>query len=111
MNWKPITQEAILGEIDQVSTSRPVLIFKHSTSCSTSSMALGRIERQWDTTKARDVQPYFLDLLAHRELSSRLATVYGIAHESPQVLLIKDGKCVYHASHFDITFGDIVKNA
>jgi bacillithiol system protein YtxJ len=109
MNWKPITTEAALDEILQVSAQHPVLIFKHSTRCSISATALGRVERQWNPAQAQDLQPYFLDLIAHRDLSNRVASFYGVAHESPQVLLIKDGKCVYDASHFDISFGEIVK--
>jgi bacillithiol system protein YtxJ len=107
MNWTPINSPAVLAELDQASATGLVLIFKHSTRCSISATALGRLERQWND--AAGIRPYFLDLLAHRDLSGRVAEHYGVGHESPQVLLIKNGRCVYHASHLDIAFADLAK--
>lgn len=75
-----------------------VLIFKHSTRCSISAMAKNRLERSWDIGPGK-VPFFFLDLLKHRDISDRIASMYGVQHESPQVLLIKNGKCIYHASH------------
>jgi bacillithiol system protein YtxJ len=109
MNWIAINSPAVLAQLDQASGQGPVLIFKHSTRCSISATALGRLERQWN--EAAGIRPYFLDLLAFRELSGRVAEHYGVWHESPQVLLIKNGRCVYHASHLDIAFADLAKEA
>jgi bacillithiol system protein YtxJ len=54
---------------------------------------------------------YYLDLLAHRPLSAKVAEVFGVHHESPQVLVIRDGKCVYDESHLAISMMDIVDMA
>ncbi|MBL0911019.1 MAG: bacillithiol system redox-active protein YtxJ [Bacteroidia bacterium] len=75
-----------------------VLIFKHSTRCPISAMAKNRLERRWDFAPGK-VPFFFLDLLKHRDISDRIASLYGVQHESPQVLLIKNGKCIFHASH------------
>ena len=80
---------------------RPVIIFKHSTRCPISSMAKMRVDRAAD---AEDFSfDYFvLDLIAHREVSDYIARLFSIRHESPQAIVISQGKPVYHASHLDI---------
>ena len=96
MNWKQLTDLQQLKQLTEVSFQFPVLIFKHSTRCSISVMALNRFQREWNNTT---VNPYFLDLLNYREVSNQIATLFEVEHQSPQVLLIKDGACVFHASH------------
>lgn len=108
MNWQHINDELQLDEIKQKSFDHPVLLFKHSTTCSISATSLGRIERAWDDTKAKNIEPFYLDLLRYRSISNKIAKEFAIEHQSPQVLLIQDGKCVYDASHFDIRFDEIV---
>ncbi|WP_337044578.1 bacillithiol system redox-active protein YtxJ [Emticicia sp. 17c] len=108
MNWQHINDELQLDEIKQKSFDHPVLLFKHSTTCSISATSLGRIERAWDDTKAKNIEPFYLDLLRYRSISNKIAKDFAIEHQSPQVLLIQDGKCVYDASHFDIRFDEIV---
>lgn len=80
------------------------MILKHSTRCSISAMALNRIERKW--TGEEKIKPYYLDLLAHRDISSAIEQRYGVEHESPQVLIIRNGQCVYTASHNGIAYED-----
>ncbi len=104
MEWTPLTDLAQLDAIDRLSAERPVLIFKHSTQCSISEGALGRMDAG-DAT-AFTFPAYYLDLLAYRPVSNAVETRYGILHESPQVLVISGGKCVYHTSHRAITFAD-----
>ena len=108
MNWLSLTTEKQLEEIDRLSYNpeiKGILLFKHSTRCSISSMALNRLERN---LKVSDSLPtYLLDLLDYRSISQFIAGHYGIDHESPQVLVIKKGRCVYNASHSDINAGDI----
>ncbi|MDX9750254.1 MAG: bacillithiol system redox-active protein YtxJ [Flavobacteriales bacterium] len=101
MEWTPLTAVAELDAIDRLSAERPVLVFKHSTQCSISAGALDRLE-----AGAIGHPAYFLDLLAHRAVSDAVEARYGVRHESPQVLVVRAGKCVYHASHRAITFGD-----
>ncbi len=107
MNWTKLTDSQQLNDIVEESQQHPVLIFKHSTRCSISATSLSRVERQWKDELAGDLKPYYLDLIAYRPISSQIATQFGVAHESPQVLVIQNGVCTYHASHFDINFADI----
>lgn len=90
------------------SQSRPQVIFKHSTRCSISAVALQRLQK---AQQPQDVDFYFLDLLAHRPLSNKVAETFSVHHESPQVLLIRDGHCVFDESHLGITMDDILQQA
>ncbi len=108
MNWEKITSAQDLKNIGQVSENQKVMIFKHSTTCSISATVLARMERKWNDEKAKGITPYYLDLLSFRDLSNQIAQQYGIKHESPQVLMIEKGKCTYHASHYDISFDEII---
>lgn len=78
------------------------LIFKHSTRCSISMMAKRRFELDWNNLPA-DMPLYFLDLIKHRDLSAKIAQDYSVYHESPQMLLIKDGECILDQSHGSIS--------
>jgi len=98
MNWTNLTEIEQLEEIVSQSAQQPILIFKHSTRCSISSMAKSRVERQWKFEEEA-IKPYYLDLIAFRAVSNEIVTKFDIPHQSPQVLLIKDGVCVYNASH------------
>lgn len=104
MNWIPLTSEAQLDEIVQLSETKPTIIFKHSTRCSISSTALSRLERAWD---AAETPAYYLDLIAYRPISSAIAEKFDIEHQSPQVLVINQGKCSYSATHWDIAMDEI----
>ncbi len=108
MNWIPLTDHAQLDAIDRSSQEKPVLIFKHSTRCSISSAARGRLEREWTAGDDAAHAAFLLDLLRYRSLSNAVAERYGITHGSPQVLIIRDGKCVGTAAHFGITYSDTV---
>lgn len=108
MNWNTINNELQVEEIKQKSFERPVLVFKHSTSCSISAASLGRMERAWDSEKAKDIEPFYLDLIRFRSISNKIAQDFNVEHESPQVLLIQNGECTYDASHFEIRFDEIV---
>lgn len=105
MNWNKLTTDDQLDLIKEESNRSPVLIFKHSTSCSISHMALSRMERNWNDHLG--VKPYYLDLLVHKPISNKIETVFGVEHESPQVLLIRNGECVYDASHMAISFAGL----
>lgn len=84
----------------------PCLIFKHSTRCEISAIAKYRLEDDW-AFSPDELEAYFLDLLAHRTVSQQVAEVFQVYHESPQVLIIVNGECVFDASHLDITIGEI----
>ena len=100
INWIELTDLGQLNEIMDLSHEQPVAIFKHSTRCSFSRMALKQFENEFDLEGS--VTPYFLDLLNHRDISNEIATRFEVYHQSPQLLLIKEGKSVYDASHSDI---------
>jgi bacillithiol system protein YtxJ len=100
INWIELTDLGQLNEIMDLSHQQPVIIFKHSTRCSISRMALKQFENEFDLEGS--VTPYFLDLLNHRDISNEIATRFEVYHQSPQLLLIKEGKSVYDASHSDI---------
>jgi bacillithiol system protein YtxJ len=100
INWIPLADLGQLNEIMDLSHEQPVVIFKHSTRCSISRMALKQFENEFDLEGT--VTPYFLDLLNHRDISQEIATRFEVYHQSPQLLLIKEGKSIYDASHSDI---------
>ena len=105
MNWIPLTNLGQLNEIMTLSETKPVIIFKHSTRCSVSRMALKQFENEYDL--ADTLGTYFLDLLEHRDISNEIASLFGVYHKSPQLLLIKGGKSVYDVSHSDIDAGQL----
>lgn len=94
--WKNLTEEQQIAQVVEASRERPQMIFKHSTRCSISSMAKSRLEREWDL---ENVEPWYLDLVAYRNVSNAIASQLGVHHESPQAILIKDGKVVHDSSH------------
>jgi len=108
MNWIALTQEDQLEEIKEQSKQQLVVIFKHSTRCSISSMAKSRLERE---TPAEHVLFYYLDLVSYRPVSNKIAADFQVHHESPQVLLIKNGECIYEESHNGISMQDIREQA
>lgn len=109
MNWNKLTTSTQLEEIKALSHSKPVLIFKHSSRCSISSMSLDRLLRNWKAEDSEKVTPYFLDLISYRSISNQIEEIFKVPHESPQVLLIKEGKSVYDESHFSISYPAIME--
>ena len=89
MDWISLNSSAQLADIIEKSKHKPQLIFKHSTRCSISSMAKNRLER---VTPPENVDFYYLDLISYRELSTKIAEEFDVFHESPQVILIKNGE-------------------
>ena len=109
MDWLKLISENQLEEINQKSFDplvKGILVFKHSTRCSISSLTVNRLERNWDFLSTL-FPTYQLDLLEHPSLSDKIANMYNVKHESPQVLVIRNGKCIYTASHSNINFVDI----
>lgn len=98
VEWKMLDHPELLDELTEVSMQTPVLLFKHSTRCSISSMAKHRLESGWNLTNEQII-PVYLDLLKYRNISNLIAEKFDVQHESPQVILLKNGKCVYSASH------------
>ena len=107
MEWNTINRSEQLSELDTLSATQPVLLYKHSTRCGVSLRAKRVLESDWEEKDSADMQPYYLDLLQHRDVSNAIASHYQITHESPQVLLIKNGQCIYAASHHEIDVRDL----
>lgn len=105
MNWIDLKNDEQLSEITKLSHSKPVVIFKHSTRCSISTMAKARLDR---AIQPEGVDFYYLDLLNFRGISNKIAEMFSVPHESPQVLLIKNAECVYEETHNGIDMNDLV---
>ena len=100
MNWTSLESTEQISGIKQHQGYS--LIFKHSTRCAISLMAKKRFELDWDKMP-HEVPLYFLDLIRYRDLSQQVASDFQVYHESPQLLLIKDGECVLDLSHGHIS--------
>ena len=100
INWNPLEDLGQIEEIITLSEQKPVIIFKHSTRCSISRMALKNFENEYDL--GENVTAYFLDLISFREVSNEIASRFNVVHQSPQLLLIVGGNSVYDVSHSSI---------
>jgi bacillithiol system protein YtxJ len=109
MRWNTLRSIGQINAIRTESKEKPVLIFKHSTRCNISRASLDRLERNWREEEMSDVKLYFLDLLTYREISNQLAEIFGVEHESPQVLIIQNEHSTYDRSHFEIDYQQIKK--
>jgi bacillithiol system protein YtxJ len=99
--WIQLTELKTLDEIAEISKKQTVAILKHSTSCGISRMVLRQFEQSYDL-KEEQIKLYFLDLLAYRDISNKIASRFNVPHQSPQLLVIKDGKVVFETSHSSI---------
>ena len=106
MTWVNLTSLDQLNEIKNAEGY--TLIFKHSTRCSISMMAKRNFEFNWDVIP-ENTTLYFLDLISYREISNAIAETFNVAHQSPQILLIKNGDCVLEASHSDISADEVAE--
>ena len=109
MNWNELKDDQMLDKIMSESNEKIVMIFKHSTRCSISAMAINRLERNWKDEEMANVKPYYLDLIRYRSISNEISSKFGVVHQSPQVLLIRNGSCVYEDSHMGINYENIKK--
>ncbi|XLS30931.1 bacillithiol system redox-active protein YtxJ [Flavobacteriaceae bacterium M23B6Z8] len=96
--WERLETLDALEEALALSKEKTIVIFKHSTRCGISRMALNGFEREFDIEN-ENLKLYFLDLIQFREISNEIAIKTGVWHESPQLLVIKNGKAVHHSSH------------
>lgn len=106
IEWRRLTDLGQLNELTALSFEKPVLIFKHSTRCSISRFALKHFENEYDFSN-EELQPYFLDLLEYRSISNEIASRFDVFHQSPQILVIKEGKSVYDESHDAIAVSEV----
>jgi bacillithiol system protein YtxJ len=105
MNWNQLNSVEQWNTI--LESKEKFIVFKHSTRCSISTTALSRFERDWDTSSS--VKPYYLDLLEHRNISNAIAQNTGVEHESPQAILIENGKVLKFSSHLSIYVAELLE--
>jgi bacillithiol system protein YtxJ len=105
--WKNLTQISEVDDAVAHSSIKPVVFFKHSTRCSISSMALNRLKSvEPEVLETADF--YCLDLIAHRDVSNYIADKLDVHHESPQIVIVRDGDCTYDASHMEIEVKELI---
>ncbi len=112
LNWNKLEKPGQLDEIIKISAQTPVLIFKHSTRCAISRFALKQFENEYEIPEEK-AEPFFLDLLQHRDVSNEIAQRFSVQHQSPQLIVIKNGKAIYNISHGDISAeeaGRVIEN-
>jgi len=106
--WIPLTELEQLEEIVKKSITKSQIIFKYSTRCSISKLVLNQFEEDYELA-FQNVDLYFLDLISYREVSDAVSYKFGVVHESPQLLVVRNGVVVAHASHGAINDMDLIK--
>ncbi|WP_411812801.1 bacillithiol system redox-active protein YtxJ [Chryseobacterium scophthalmum] len=106
--WKTIKSEEDLEKAIKQSYENRIAIFKHSTSCFISKTVLKNFEKEIENSDEQNVSFYFLDLLAFRPISNKIAEDFGIRHESPQLIVFENGEPINNASHQDISLSQIL---
>jgi bacillithiol system protein YtxJ len=98
----PVTTEAELDGALATSADRPVLFFKHSQTCGLSAQAFDELDA-WLVDAADDPHVYIVTVQTHRHLANELTRRFNVRHETPQVLLVRNGACTWHGAHFRVT--------
>ncbi len=106
MTWISLQNEEQLAQLTQQSFTKPQIIFKHSTRCSISAVTKNRLER---SVQPEDMDFHFLDLIQYRSISKKISEDFKVYHESPQILVIKNGGCIYDESHSGIEMEEIIE--
>lgn len=107
--WNALTTLEQVNQVVEDSQGKMQVVFKHSTSCGISGMVLRRITTSWSSIDTSQVDFNFLDLLAYRNISNAIASKLNVVHQSPQVILLRNGEVVFHTSHGAIMDFDIKK--
>ncbi|MDN3620311.1 bacillithiol system redox-active protein YtxJ [Polaribacter undariae] len=102
LNWIPLTSMEELEKIKEISKTEAVLIFKHSTRCGISSMVIKQFEKLF-TEEHQKLKVYYLDLLNYRDISDEVGFTFQVMHQSPQLIVVKNGVSLENASHYEIT--------
>ena len=105
--WLPLNTIDQLDGISDKSKTKTQLIFKHSTRCGISRMVMNQFVSAYDVNSNIDL--YYLDLLSYRDVSNEVGYKFQVMHQSPQLLVIKNGVVVAHASHGAINEMDLPK--
>jgi monothiol bacilliredoxin len=108
INWLDLTDINQIEAITLQSNEKPILIFKNSTRCGVSRMSLKNFESEYDLNEI-PIDLYFLDILKYRSISNEISIKFKVQHQSPQVIVLKNEKVIYHDSHFSICVKAIKK--
>lgn len=108
MHWIHLTEEDQLQQLIVKSQEKAQIIFKYSPNCLSSDIAFKRIQEKCCPETA---DFYFLDLNTYRVLSEKIISHFEVHHACPQVLLIKDGECIYEGSHLSINADELLEQA
>ena len=106
IDWKFLTEAAQIETIAKDITGKVSVLFKHSTRCGISMGVLSRFEAKYKELE-EEVEFYYLDLLNHRDLSQLIAEKFEVTHQSPQLILVKNGVQIANDSHYEILNIDI----
>ena len=106
MEWIPLESLKQLDEIEQLSKSKTIILFKHSTRCPISTVAKLRLQQEWNID-IKDFLFYFLDLIQFRSISNEIESRFQVRHESPQIIVLQKGEVIYDNSHLDISIADL----
>lgn len=109
-HWNQLEKNSQLRKIAKASFERPQLIFKHSISCGISAQSWHQIQSETEALNAT-ADLHYLDLINFRSISNAVAADFGVPHQSPQAILLREGKPVYKASHFSINAAAIISAA
>ena len=107
LNWVNLTDINQLNDLVESSVNQKVIIFKHSTRCSISTMVKDRFERNWPS-ELTDQNVYYLDLLMYRDVSNAISNTLDVEHQSPQLLIIENKNCTYFANHNAISVNELL---
>ena len=107
LNWINIESVEELDTAFNNTDQKSGLFFKHSTRCPTSRMVLNTFESEWEENGKCNL--YFINLLAHRDVSNTLSDLSGVEHQSPQAILVQNKTSIYNNSHSGISAKEIQK--
>ncbi len=105
-NWKQLQSMADLDGAQELSFQKPVVLFKDSTTCGISAYAKQKLTGLEITDR---FEFFYLDLLAHRDISNEIAHRFGVIHQSPQIIVLKDSRSVFDTSHHAISSEVVLK--
>ena len=105
-SWKTLRSLEDLEQAIQHSYQQTVVLFKHSVSCGISAHSKYQLEAGWDFSE-EDLTFYYLDLLNYRAVSNKIEEQLQVIHQSPQIIVVKNGEAVYHTSHHAISIAGI----
>ncbi|MBZ9650818.1 bacillithiol system redox-active protein YtxJ [Psychroflexus montanilacus] len=104
--WRTLEDISQLDAVEKLSEEKLVVIFKHSVTCGISNMVWHQFQNEIDFTNDH-IEMLYLDLLAHRDVSNEITRRFQVLHQSPQILVIKNGEVLHHASHSAIRLSNI----